>query len=353
MMILPSAQAARFMLMAWTRAKDVRYWLEWLGVAAGMAIVPLFPRSLCHILGRTCGMLGYFLDANGRRVALANIEAAFGPALTESERRVVARQSYQTFATTLIDLLWSSRLTEQNYQRYIEIEGLEPAEKEPDEERFGIAISVHYANFEWLTLVLGFHGYSADIVAERSKNPLLNPLMHRVRTGSGVGIVPRERAIVRLFKKLRQGRRVAILVDLNVRPTQPAVVINCFGMETCVTLAHAWLHQRTGKAILPAHCEPLGGGRYRVVCHPKVHSAEGVTATEIAQQCWDSFEPLIRNNPGAWLWMYKHWRFQPKDASRKYPFYANTSPHFEKLKKQLRQAELAEAPGHNGPATIL
>jgi len=329
--------------MALTGAKNIRHWLEWLGVAAGMAIVPLFPRSLCYVLGQMCGMFGYLFDVKGRRVALANIEAAFGPALTGRERRTVARQSYQTFATTLIDLLWSSRLTRQNYKRYIEIQGLEPAEKETTEERFGIAISVHYANFEWLTLVLGFHGYSADIVAERSKNPLLNPLMHRVRAGSGVGIVPRERAIIRLFKKLRKGRRVAILVDLNVRPTQPAVIINCFGMETCVTLAHAWLHQRTRGAILPAHCEPLAGGRYRVICHPKIHASQDATATEIAQQCWDSFEPYIRKNPGAWLWMYKHWRFQPKDAARKYPFYANTSPHFEKLKKRLRQAELAEA----------
>ena len=345
MMILPPPQAARFVPMAGTRAKKLRYWLEWLGVTAGMAIVPLFPRSLCYALGRACGMLGYLFDTNGRRVALANIEAAFGPDLTDSERRTVACQSYQTFATTLIDLFWSSRLTQENYRRYVEIEGIEPAEREPDQDRFGIAVSIHYGNFEWLPLVLGFLGYSADIVAERAKNPLLNPPMNQVRSRSGIGIVPRERAIVRLFKKLRRGRRAAILIDLNVRPTQPAVVINCFGMETCVTLAHAWLHQRTGTAILPAHSEHLGGGRYRVICHPKVHSSQDATATEIAQRCWDSFETLIRKNPGAWLWMYKHWRFQPKDAARKYPFYANISPHFEKLKKRLHEAELAGSTG--------
>ena len=51
-MILPSSQAGRFTLMEPMRAKNMRYWLEWLGVAAGMAIVPLFPRSLCYVLGR-------------------------------------------------------------------------------------------------------------------------------------------------------------------------------------------------------------------------------------------------------------------------------------------------------------
>ena len=51
-MILPSSQAGRFTLMEPMRAKNMRYWLGWMGVAACMAIVPLFPRSLCYVLGR-------------------------------------------------------------------------------------------------------------------------------------------------------------------------------------------------------------------------------------------------------------------------------------------------------------
>jgi hypothetical protein len=64
------------------------------------------------------------------------------------------------------------------------------------------------------------------------------------------------------------------------------------------------------------------------------------TATEIAQLCWDTFEPVIRRNPAPWLWMYKHWRFRPAESERKYPFYANESVQFEKLKKRLRAEEM-------------
>src|SRR5205085_820425 len=145
--------------------------------------------------------------------------------------------------TTLIDLLWSSRLTPQNFRRYIEIEGLEHAQQESEEGFSVIAISIHYGNFEWLSLAMGFLGYPADIVAERQKNPLLEPLMHRARKRSGHSVIPRQGAIVRLYKTLRRGGRVAILIDLTVRPTQSAVVIDCFGLETCVTRAHAWLYQ--------------------------------------------------------------------------------------------------------------
>ena len=63
---------------------------------------------------------------------------------------------------------------------------------------------------------------------------------------------------------------MAILVDLTLRPRQPTVAIDCFGMKMPVTFAHAWLHRRTGLPIVPVHQEPLPGGRCRVVFHPKL-----------------------------------------------------------------------------------
>jgi lauroyl/myristoyl acyltransferase len=313
--------------------------MEWLAVAAGMTLVPLLPRRICYMLGQFFGTLGYFFDGKGRAVALANVESAFGAQHDQGQRRVIVRRCYRIFATTLIDVLWSSRLTRQNFRRYIEMVGFERVEAESNNFRSAIAASIHYGNFEWMSLAWGFLGYPCDLVTERQKNSSLEPLMQRARKRSGHTVIPRKGAIMRLYKTIRRGGRAAILIDLNVRPTQAAVVINCFGLETCVTLAHAWLHQHARATICPAYCEPLPGGRYRIVCHPTIQVPPHATATEIAQLCWDTFEPVIRRQPAAWLWMYKHWRFRPLTSERKYPFYANESTQFEKLKKRLREEQ--------------
>ncbi|MGZ5023670.1 MAG: LpxL/LpxP family acyltransferase, partial [Chthoniobacterales bacterium] len=81
-------------------------------------------------------------------------------------------------------------------------------------------------------------------------------------------------------------------------------------------------------------CEPLPDGRYRLVLHPALEIDARATDQEIAQACWDRFEPLVRQNPAPWLWMYKHWRYLPPDTRRSYPYYANESPHFAKLLAQ-------------------
>src|SRR5207247_8396276 len=71
---------------------------------------------------------------------------------------------------------------------------------------------------------------------------------------------PREGAVMHLYRALRRGERFALLVDLTISAKLPSVAINCFGLERCVTFAHAWLHQRTGAPLINVHCEPLPAG---------------------------------------------------------------------------------------------
>jgi len=311
--------------------KKVRYQLEWLGLLIAAKVIPLLPRRICFYLGQIFGALASVFDWRGRKVALSNLEAAFGDRLSIFARRRIVRQSYQYFVRSMIDLFWTPRLTKDNFWHYIHIENLEQFHKEVGPSKTAIAASMHYGNFEWLSLALGFIGYPAEVVTKEFKNPLLNPVFKKVRGQFGHNIVPREGAIVRLYKTLRRGGSVAILVDLWLHPNLPSVAIDCFGLKACVTMAHAWLHEKTGAPILPAHCEPLPNGRYRIVAHPKVEIPPGATYEQIAQACWDVFEPVVRKNPAPWLWMYKYWRYKPAATRRRYPFYARESRRFEKL----------------------
>jgi lauroyl/myristoyl acyltransferase len=309
--------------------KRFRHRLEWLAVSALGRVVPLLPRIVCYSLGRVIGAAAARLDRAGRRVALANLTCAFGDSMSAAERESTARESYQHFAQTMLDLFWSPRLRPDNFADYIEFteEDFASVGVKPDEPFvFGC---YHYGNFEWLSLAGGFIGRRGTIITQEFKNPLLDAIFKRLREQSGHNMVAREGGIIRLYKTLRRSGHAAILIDLTIPPKIPTVVIECFGLKTSVTFAHAWLHQQTGVPLITAHCEPLPRGRYRVVLHrPKF--PEGASLQQIAQACWDEFEPHVREHPAPWLWMYKHWRYRPGSADRAgYPFYANFSEDFE------------------------
>jgi lauroyl/myristoyl acyltransferase len=192
-------------------------------------------------------------------------------------------------------------------------------------------------------VVLGLTGFPCTVVTQAFKNPLLNATFNRLREVSGHQTIRREGAMLRLYKALLNQRNVTLAVDLTVSAKLPSVPINCFGMQTCVTFGHAWLHKRTRARIIPTHCEPLPDGRYRLVLHPELEIPPGATHQQIAQACWDRFEPVIRCNPAPWLWMYKHWRYRPENAPRPYPDYANESPHFAILLARIQKERAAQA----------
>jgi KDO2-lipid IV(A) lauroyltransferase len=317
-----------------SRWKLLRYEWEWLGLRLLAAIVPRLPRPLAVQFGRSAGALAARLDRPGRRVALSNLEAAFGDRFSPAERARITRESYQQFASTMIDLFWNPRINADNYRKLIEFEGWDEFCRTVGPTGPCIIAACHYGNFEWFSLAAGYAGLLATIVSQEFKNPKLDPIFNRLREQSGHHFVTREGAIVKLYKTLRRGGTAAILIDLTLRPSQPTVAIDCLGMKMPVTFAHAWLHRRTGLPIVPVHQEPLPGGRCRVVFHPRLEIPPDATDQEIAQLCWDQFEPVVRQNPSPWLWMYKYWRFRPTNATRSYPFYARPAPRFDEVLTQ-------------------
>jgi len=314
-----------------SRWKRVRYRLEWLGLSLAAKLVPLLSRKACFHLGQTLGALMSIFDRHRYRVALNNLEVAFGNEMSSLDRCKIARESFQHFTRTMLDLLWSPRLSRENFRDYIEFENLEEIDRATGPERNFITACYHYSNFEWFSLASGYSELTGTIIAQEFKNSLLDPIFKKIREQSGHELIPRERGIVRLYKVLRRKGRTALLVDLTVPPDEGAVAIECFGLKTSVTSAHAWLHQQTGVPIIPVHCEPLAGGRYRVVFHRKIDTTQDMTLRQIAQACWNSFEPYVRKNPAPWLWMYKHWRYRPANADRPYPSYAHVMRRFDEM----------------------
>src|ERR671919_2533079 len=253
-----------------SRWKRIRYRLEWLGLVLATKLIPLCSRGACYHIAQAAGALLSFVDRPRYQVALSNLEVAFGDRFSPKERQKIARESFQHFARTMVDLLWSPRLTRQNLSRYVEFQNFEETSRGTGPERSAIVACCHYSNFEWLSLACGLLDFKNAILAQEFKNSLLNPIFTKIREQSGHEIMPRERGLVRLYKVLRRKGRIALLVDLTVRPRQGGVAIDCLGLKKSVPSAHAWLHERTGAPIIPAHCESLPDGRYRVIFHPKI-----------------------------------------------------------------------------------
>lgn len=320
--------------------KKIRYKLEWLALQWLYFVIPLLPRKLAHLLSKALGSLAYLADKRGRTTAIENLTLVFGAERDEKAIRLLARDSYRSFAQTVIDQFWSSRLNRENYATFCELSVDDADLIERVRETGAIWVTPHYGNFEWIALIMGFRDYKFTIVAQDFRNPSLTETYKKNREVSGHEVIPQRGAIMRLLKNLKRGGHAAFLTDLTIKPSKPATIIECFGRKTCVTAIHAELMKRTGLPVIPGICIPRPDGTYLLRGFAALEFGPDDTEHSIAQACWNVFEPIIREHPAPWLWMYKHWRFVPPSGELPYPAYAWRSAAFDEVLERVEDGKV-------------
>jgi KDO2-lipid IV(A) lauroyltransferase len=327
------------------RVKRVRYWIEWLLVSFFGRLVHALPISVVQKIGDLAGSLVFWADSKGRAVALANLEAVFASRFSLTQRRRIARRSLQVFGRNFLELFWTGRLTSENVDKIITFEDPERLRELVESDIPFIAITPHFGNVELAGICIGLKGRSLAIISQPFKNERLTPIFRRLREATGHQIIVPDNAVVRLLRALRAGQSIFLFTDLTLKLRDSAVIIDGFGLKMRVTQIHAFLHQRTGFPIVPWVTLPRGDGGYMVRILPWLRFPAGSSYQEITQACWNQFEPIIRENPDYWLWVYKHWRYKPSVTGADYPFYANRSTQFDLEIESQEHPEKAKALG--------
>jgi lauroyl/myristoyl acyltransferase len=317
--------------------KRQRYRLEYLGLRLLSGLVCLLPYPLIRPLASRLGSVVYVFDRKRREVTLANLRCAFGDRFDERELDRIGRKSFGVFADTMLELLWSPRLSREFMKRFGTQETLDSSSRHAEQGRSVIYACLHAGNFEWTSKISVNLFGPVPLIAQEFKNPLIGPLFDGWRSAVGHTIFPRKGVMIRMLRHLKEGGKFGVLVDLNLKPADGPVVIRCFGKYlTPVTRLPAELALRTGAAVVPVEILPRKEGGHHLRYLPEIPITESTTPAEVAQACWDALEPGLREHPELWLWSYKHWRYRPEGTQGDgYPFYASCfEPYQELLRKQ-------------------
>lgn len=313
--------------------KRQRYRLEYIGLRILSGLVCLLPYPLIRPLASCLGSVVYVFDRKRREVTLANLRCAFGDRFNDRELDRIGRESFGVFADTMLELLWSPRLSREFLREFGTQETLDSTSRHAEPGRSVIYACLHAGNFEWTSKISVNLFGPVPLIAQEFKNPLIGPLFDAWRSAVGHTVFPRKGVMIRMLRHLKEGGKFGVLVDLNLKPSDGPVVIRCFGkFLTPVTRMPAELALRTGAAVVPVEILPRREGGHHLRYLPEIPITETTTPAEIAQACWDALEPGLREHPELWLWSYKHWRYRPEGTQgEEYPFYASCHEGYQEL----------------------
>jgi KDO2-lipid IV(A) lauroyltransferase len=290
-----------------------RHRVEYVAVLAVRGAVRWLPNRAARVLGSVIGYTVCAVDGRHRRLAVAQLQAAF-PSRSEAECRVIARDVFQHFGRLFVELLTFSLLTSDEIRARVEFDGEERVRAALEKGRGVLLFSAHFGFWEIQGFAHPLVLPPMSVLARPLDNPYLHALLEKARRGTGNGVIYKRGAVRKVLRALEANEIVAIMIDQHTH-AQDAVVVDFFNRPAATTSALAAMALRTGAPVIPVFALPLPGGRYRLIYEHPVDPPPADSpdrAREFMQRCTDVVEMYVRRHPQLWLWMHRRWRAEER-----------------------------------------
>ncbi len=296
----------------------LRHRFEYAAVVVVASLVRALPMGIGRRLGTILGTAFHALDGPHRRLAIANLAAAF-PSRSRREHRAIARSVFRHFGRLLVELLKFSSLPPDRMRAVVELEGTDRVRQAHAAGRGVLFFTGHFGYWELHAIAHGLEIAPIAVLARALDNPWLDAMLERVRTSTGNSVIYRRGAVRRVLRALAANQGVAIPIDQHIQSAD-AVQVDFFDRPAATTSTVAALALRSGAALIPVFALGLPGGRYRLIYEHAVRppTSEGPEAVrELTQRCTDVLEMYVRRYPDQWLWMHRRWRDpEPAEPAR-------------------------------------
>ena len=277
------------------------------------------PRSAALAVSRALGRSAWLIDRSGRRVALNNLERAFGGRMDPARRKRIGIAAYVNMASNLVDLSRLTRLSGDRLSSLVSVggEAIENLENAAEEGRGVILLTPHLGNWELLAAYLANMGYRVHFVGREPYDLRLEPLFEAVRTWGGASWISRGGAFEKIREALGRGEFVILLPDQDTGRVK-GTFVEFFGGSTWTPTGPAVLARLTRSVMTPCALVREEGNCYRLIIEA---SLDTVRTGEEEYDDWENtrrvslaIESLVTRYPEQWTWFHRRWRTHTPDG---------------------------------------
>lgn len=282
-----------------------QFWPMWVGLGV-LWMVSLLPWRLQRLGARTLGAIVFYLLPIRRKVVLTNLRTCF-PALSETERRVIARRHYQSLVLGIVEMArcwWRAPAALPPHR----IEGLELLREAAGRGKGVLLVSGHFTTLEITGRMLTL-ATSISCLYRDPNNPVLANQMRRHRTGWAQQAIEM-RDLKGLLRALRAGEVVWYAPDQG-KHTAQSELLPFFG-EPCITnTSTPRLAAMTGATVLTFYSHRLPDNTYVLRIRNAPAGIPSSNPVDDTQRLVAELEAAVRETPEQYLWVHRRFKRRP------------------------------------------
>ena len=268
-------------------------------------ILRRMPPSLLRKLGRYCAALHYALD--GRHVQ--ECERMVEICRADWDARAIVKGMYQSLWQIPSDLCFAFKLKDAELDRHvIGLEAFLAKLSQLAPEEGVIFVTAHIGAWELSSQITSRRFKPISSVYKSSRFEWVNRFLRASREQHGQQMIEKEGSIVRLFKELKRGGAVGLVMDQHGGTDGvPSRFLGkpCLSWDSAVMLA-----QRSGCPVMAVGFLRQGQG-YRVsfsdfIKFPKKFRDEAERLEAVASVD-EALSHLVEQAPEQWMWLGRRW----------------------------------------------
>ncbi|MDR2861417.1 MAG: lysophospholipid acyltransferase family protein [Syntrophobacterales bacterium] len=252
----------------------------------------------------------YYVSRRHRFITLYNLTRAF-PDKSINEVKKIAKGVYRNLGIVTAEMFDLPYLTEKQLKHLITVEGMENIDQARVKQKGFLLFGAHFSNWELMAHCAPRFLGPLTAVYRPLDHPLLDSIVRYIRSGSGNILVPKQRAMIQMFRSLGQGGAVALFIDQNMA-LKDGVFVEFFGRSACTTDGLALMAFRSEAPVLPCFIVRQDDGSYRLIIGEEV---EIIRTDDMdrdvkvnTQRFTTIIENMIRQYPDQWLWIHQRWK---------------------------------------------
>ena len=262
--------------------------------------------------------LMYHVVRYRRAVVAKNLRMSF-PEKSAKQRRDLERQFYRRFASTIMEIIYGYRISDEEMRERFVFENVEIVEELAHKNKGVFFMLGHLGNWEWIADI-GKRYTDTSIkeynVYRQQKSPSADAAMLALRSKRGGGGCIEKKQLLRQLVAMRRADNpitIGLLSDQKPSPRNAHVWTPFLHQETAFLDGGEVLARKFGYAVTYVHVESPKRGYYRARFEVITDNPAATNPTDITLAYARLLEQNILESPELWLWTHNRWKWSRKD----------------------------------------